>query len=379
MKALLLVLFTALSIFSRGQTNIYALVGDENDNCSVNGYNYSTNVLSNSFPVPNCFYPEGSTFNSSENKIIFATDNGITSIDVSTGDIQNQPFPFPATNGFGLCLKYHPLQQIVYAMTADENDNFSLSVYDHSSNTLSSTFSMTDGFNADGSTFDYNNNKIIYQTDFGISYIDVTTGGVVANNFPFAATGGYQLSMFYDGDVDKVYALIEDNTGTLSVAEYDYASNTLSNSIALGGSFPGIYIDGPTYDSQNNKIVGAYDNGIVVLDPTTGAYTVNTPLPFAGTLGFSLALHYDLSQVVSIDETIGNDTKVTLYPNPAQETVTIDSDQSISNIDLVDLSGKHIFSSATKSINVEALESGVYIVQIQFENGATTFERFVKQ
>lgn len=72
--------------------------------------------------------------------------------------------------------------------------------------------------------------------------------------------------------------------------------------------------------------------------------------------------------------------RISLYPNPAMETVFIQSDQAIQQVEVFDLAGNLIPASFTKTENqlhLHELSSGIYLVRVYTANG-TTVLRLVK-
>lgn len=60
--------------------------------------------------------------------------------------------------------------------------------------------------------------------------------------------------------------------------------------------------------------------------------------------------------------------KVTLYPNPATDVLTLNSIESISNITVTDVTGKTVITkNNTSQINVEQLPAGVYFLQVTLD------------
>ncbi len=72
-----------------------------------------------------------------------------------------------------------------------------------------------------------------------------------------------------------------------------------------------------------------------------------------------------------------------IYPNPATTTVAIshNSNRRISTVTITDLSGRELQShgGAVREIDVSGLNKGVYMVQVQFENGAVAVRKLVVQ
>lgn len=72
-----------------------------------------------------------------------------------------------------------------------------------------------------------------------------------------------------------------------------------------------------------------------------------------------------------------------IYPNPATTTVAISrkSNRRISTLAITDLSGREvkIQSGVVREMDVSGLNNGVYMVQVQFENGAVAVRKLVVQ
>ena len=71
---------------------------------------------------------------------------------------------------------------------------------------------------------------------------------------------------------------------------------------------------------------------------------------------------------------------ISLYPNPAQEVLNVNSADPIAKIEVYDLLGKKVASNNNaKNVNVAALGKGVYVVKVAQENGSVVAKRFIKQ
>ena len=66
-----------------------------------------------------------------------------------------------------------------------------------------------------------------------------------------------------------------------------------------------------------------------------------------------------------------NDEALSIFPNPVNDVLTINYDKAISQIDVYDVNGKFVksFTTVNNSINVSDLSSGVYMLNIQIEDG----------
>jgi hypothetical protein len=80
---------------------------------------------------------------------------------------------------------------------------------------------------------------------------------------------------------------------------------------------------------------------------------------------------------VGLDEHTALD-QITLYPNPATTTVTINSTQMITKVELYSLKGELIQVEVNPSFNVEHLSRGVYIVKVYSTDGYSMI-RLIKE
>lgn len=89
---------------------------------------------------------------------------------------------------------------------------------------------------------------------------------------------------------------------------------------------------------------------------------------------------YDLNgRIVSINEKVNQTTKITLYPVPATDYVTINSKQYVNEIEVLDITGKELKATITNNtIDLSNFKRGTYFVKIYTNSGVTT-KRFVKQ
>lgn len=71
-------------------------------------------------------------------------------------------------------------------------------------------------------------------------------------------------------------------------------------------------------------------------------------------------------------------SKASVYPNPVQNQLNVESQEIINNIEIFDLLGKQILVSEEKSIDVSGLQSGIYLLKITTNNGILT-QKIIKQ
>lgn len=88
---------------------------------------------------------------------------------------------------------------------------------------------------------------------------------------------------------------------------------------------------------------------------------------------------YTLDGPNGIDE-ISTDVRVEIAPNPAGDKLTINTDREVINTQIYDLTGRKMLSlDKSKTIDIEALYSGIYIAVISTQGEHQSTVRFVKQ
>jgi len=74
-----------------------------------------------------------------------------------------------------------------------------------------------------------------------------------------------------------------------------------------------------------------------------------------------------------------NNLKVNLFPNPANEIVTIEMDSELKWFEVYNLQGQKVKSSTSNTINVSDLTIGIYMIRVEDQNGRESIQKLVKQ
>ena len=69
---------------------------------------------------------------------------------------------------------------------------------------------------------------------------------------------------------------------------------------------------------------------------------------------------------------------IKIYPNPAQNKITIDANDII-DVKLFDVIGKQITSTKDNNVDVRNLPEGVYFIQVQTKQSITTQKIIVQR
>lgn len=87
--------------------------------------------------------------------------------------------------------------------------------------------------------------------------------------------------------------------------------------------------------------------------------------------------------IVSASSTLSNHdiSKIafTIYPNPVQNTLTVDAREAVNSIKVFDVLGKQMLTAQNSNIiDVSTLEKAIYFAQIQTDSGSST-KKFIKE
>ncbi|WP_204345387.1 T9SS type A sorting domain-containing protein [Psychroserpens algicola] len=202
------------------------------------------------------------------------------------------------------------------------------------------TNNILSGFGVD---FIYNNNRV-YATNGQI--LDVTTTPFSAGQFT-----GASGPVAYDEFLDKVCYATFSGSSAIRFQRYNPNNFLIEDDLvvneATGESKSMITCGNGCYafNSENNKVVIIRDTNLSVTD-----FTV--------------------------------DNTFKLYPNPTSNVVTIDVNNDIETIQLIDINGKLIKHMSgnhnNNTIDLTHLRSGLYLVKVVFYGGHTATKRITK-
>lgn len=77
---------------------------------------------------------------------------------------------------------------------------------------------------------------------------------------------------------------------------------------------------------------------------------------------------------------LSSESSISVYPNPANDIVNIQSDKEIKSVQLISVEGKVVRKNSNSTqINLNGLPSGIYFLKIELQNGRIQFEKVVKK
>ena len=85
--------------------------------------------------------------------------------------------------------------------------------------------------------------------------------------------------------------------------------------------------------------------------------------------------------ILSEENDFSQDHEITLFPNPAQDVVSIESNKKIDKIELFDILGRSsaVFINPARSISLATINSGIYTAKITYAEGNYTIRKIQKQ
>lgn len=91
-------------------------------------------------------------------------------------------------------------------------------------------------------------------------------------------------------------------------------------------------------------------------------------------------MYLDLDRKIMYDKGLQTDIKeITVYPNPANDILNINSKEKIKSIVIYDLSGKRLKTPRpTNKVDVSTLPVGTYLINVETKDGIST-EKFIKK
>jgi hypothetical protein len=220
----------------------------------------------------------------------------------------------------------------------------------------------------------------IWANSMGNSNFDFSGSLALDANSNIYITGAFQQT----ADFDPSGATVNLNAAgswDVYLAKYDAAGNYVwANRIGSTGTDFGNSI---ALDANGNPHITGFFEATADFDPS--ATTAN--LSSAGMFDVYLAKYSNSSGLSNGDDFNFSSAqkhaeKIKVYPNPSSSSFTVELEESWAQLSLVDASGKVLEElEAHHGARIEMgakLNPGVYILQVQYQNGVTKTKRIVK-
>ncbi len=209
---------------------------------------------------------------------------------------------------------------------------------------------------------------------YEIDPINITTnliGGMGLNVTSLAIDGDGNF-FTYDYNDDNLYSNDKNNAQTTLIGQLNVDARY------QGGG-------GMAWDSNTNMIYmtcinSDFDRDFRSIDINTG----NTTL--IGNLDAGVGIYKKSYHWISFDGSILSNSdfqknRISIYPNPSKDNITINTSYSIRSLIIYDLTGKTVFESFDFNkyqLNISKFKSGVYFIRIETDYGIET-NKFIKE
>jgi hypothetical protein len=209
------------------------------------------------------------------------------------------------------------------------------------------------------------------------SCIDTSIYGITRQNF---------ISSVYDSLFMIDFEVLDSTTFRVSKINPNTGVVTFisPNNIGLGGNLSGgSFIDPNSmtfFFSNGNQIVGVslvsgLITSVVTKTFTPGAFSLDM---IRSTLNCWGASKIRNNTTTGVNEITNAKLDWILFPNPAQNEISLKNDELFSSIEIINMNGKVILETKEKTIDISDFQSGIYVAKILSQNGTMSVRKFVK-
>jgi photosystem II stability/assembly factor-like uncharacterized protein len=190
---------------------------------------------------------------------------------------------------------------------------------------------------------------------------------------------------------DRAWVTFSEYNNTHKVYETNDAGSSWTN--ISGNNLPGLPVNCIVYQGgANDDLYIGTDIGVYHKDNSmTDWGPFNDGLP--NVIVKELKIHYDegtisaatfgrgvwKSDLNTLSTSVAPDKQVhfKIYPNPAEDKITISTSQKNISVSIYTITGKKVIETNTKTINTSSFARGYYIVEIKNKNGYATREKLI--
>lgn len=418
MKSLIFSLFTFSCTFSFSQlgNTMYGLARTTNPAAvyiatmdPVTGI--ATNIGQTS--VSSSINLTGAALNPYNNRFCFFGDNGLKSVDLSTGQVTNTAtINNPNGTGYFDLFRFNTSDSLMYGLsrrniTNPQTGQVTGAMYLATINEITGTIteispsSIGQSFAYSGSAIDPHQMVFYYSNGSQLVGLDMYTGGIFSNPTLTFPNGGQNFDNFtYSCSDTTMYGLVRSNYYTpvynpvtgITTQVFDSAAVHLGKVNAMTGEVTKI-------GTQSIGVSSFSVNGSSTIDPVNLIYyfisgsgtgltiygvSLQTGLVVSqGTISNTGALYFDMMRIqsdcyesyptrfnpsVNIEETVTNTQNVNVYPNPFSNQITVSSETGLQKIELFHANGQVIENTSVSgkefTLETSQLMNGVYFLQV---------------
>ena len=175
---------------------------------------------------------------------------------------------------------------------------------------------------------------------------------------------------------------------------YDPVGNTVTNVSNQAGTLPShypaefvslngwLYYRGENSEDTANRLWRT--DGVNIYQLGDSVFNVDDIVALNGKIYFEGSNGSDGNELFEFDpatlgvNNLADDSKVIIYPNPSSDIINIQTNTLINKVEIYNYLGKKLNSYSNKDlINLNQLESGIYVVKIFGKNSNSSVSRFV--
>lgn len=157
--------------------------------------------------------------------------------------------------------------------------------------------------------------------------------------------------------------------------------NPVPTGSAASTTWPGVVMLADTNGFYKYTITGPTSVNVIFNNGSSGSTNQTADL-LNKTDGYSYSFGASTAKMLAVEQIPEVQTyAIRLYPNPADQTLNIDSSIAMTHYSIISAQGSIVQEGKTNSnsIDISPLSSGLYFVTIRLENGAETMQKIIKK
>jgi hypothetical protein len=422
MKSLILTSFILIATFSFAQlgSTMYGLARNSPSGVFLATMDPTTGIATNISPssISSSINLTGAALNPYTNQFCFFGDNGLKSIDLSTGLLTSTAtINNPNGTGYFDLFRFNTSDSLMYGLSRRNIPNpqtgglvsaMYLATIDANTGTINeiSPNSIGQGFAFSGSAIDPHQMVFYYSTGAQLVGLDMYTGGIFSSPTLSYPNGGQYFDNFTYSCADTaLYGLIRTNYYSqfydpqtmITTQVFDSAAVHLGKVNAMTGEVTKV-------STQPLGVTAFSVNGSSTIDPVNMIYyfisgsgtglaiygvSLQTGLVVSqGTISNTGALYFDMMRIQSdcydsrptrfapsssLTDQVVNPTTIQVAPNPFTDQVHITSKAELKKIELYKANGVLLYAvdvtSTEWTLETSMLQEGMYLLQVTTAQG----------
>jgi hypothetical protein len=422
MKSLILTSFILIATFSFAQlgSTMFGLARNSPSGVFLATMDPTTGIATNISPtsISSSINLTGAALNPYTNHFCFFGDNGLKSIDLSTGLLTStSTINNPNGTGYFDLFRFNTSDSLMYGLSRRNIPNpqtgglvsaMYLATIDANTGTINeiSPNSIGQGFAFSGSAIDPHQMVFYYSTGSQLVGLDMYTGGIFSSPTLSYPNGGQYFDNFTYSCADTaLYGLIRTNYYSqfydpqtmITTQVFDSAAVHLGKVNAMTGEVTKV-------STQPLGVTAFSVNGSSTIDPVNMIYyfisgsstglaiygvSLQTGLVVSqGTISNTGALYFDMMRIQSdcyesrptrfapsssLTDQVVNPTSIQVAPNPFTDQVHITSKADLKKIELYQANGVLLFAvdvtSKEWTLETSILQEGMYLLQVTTAQG----------